>query len=130
MSEPSSISNQLDLSELDNSVNPRNSTVGTRRSFVILVAAITVSWLIVAFATRAIENLFFIKLKFNGESFWQTLFITIIIALFFFAIVWTIDQYSIENETRGQLESRILEFDGPVSFRDFNLPRSNVVFST
>lgn len=106
-----------------------STRVSQRKAFTFLVFAIIISWIVVALFTRAIENLFYNKLKFNGESFWQSLFVAIIVGGFFLALIWTIDSYNIIKEQPDPFTNRILEFDGPLTSRDFSVPDPIVIFS-
>ena len=129
MSEPNP-----DWPSLDSNPNQLNTISGTtkrggRIGFAALVGAIIISWIVVAFFTRSIENLFFIKLKFDGESFWQTFFVAIVIAIFFLGVVWTIEANNVQGETNDASVNRIVEFDAPLAFRDLGESPSNIVFS-
>ncbi len=105
--------------KLDLKYDP-NFHTSEKINFVTIIILIVISWIIVAFWTRALENLFFIYGKFNGESFWQTLMIAIFITILFISLVWTIESYTTINVPKNETSERIIRFGSLLSTKDFN----------
>lgn len=108
----SSRDNKLDLN-----YNPRPQT-SEKANFVTIIILIVISWIIVAFWTRSLENLFFIHGKFNGESFWQTFMIAIFITVIFIALIWTIESYTKIKVPENDINKRVIRYGSLISTAD------------
>lgn len=97
-------------------INSNQRTEQTKRSeqinFVTIVLAIIISWIIVAFWTRTLENLFYIKIGFDGESFWQSLLVATLITVFFIGLIFMLQNYSLLRQPTDPLQQRISRFGG------------------
>lgn len=77
------------------------TTTGSESSelnFITIVLAIIISWILVALWTRTTENLFFVHLGFDGESFWQSLLVTIAVTVIFFVFIFFYNRISNRNQ--------------------------------
>lgn len=105
-------------------MDTNQSSGPTQRSdqinFITIVLAIIISWIIVAFWTRTLENLFYIKIGFDGESFWQSLLVAILITVFFIGLIAMLQKYNLLRQPKDPLQQRISRFGGLISPSDFN----------
>lgn len=71
-------------------------TVGNNEvTFIGVYIAIIFSWVAVSFASRMLENLSFSQLGLNGNSFWHSLLVFIVLTIIFVSTVWVVDQYKL-----------------------------------
>ena len=87
---------------------PTNMSVDQNASsevtFITVVLAIVVAWILVALWTRAIENFSFGTLKLDGDSAWHALIVAITVTVVFLVTIWMIDQFGL---VPGGLETEI-----------------------
>lgn len=107
---------QLSNNQLKRSGNSNSE----RLSFVAIVIAIVISWILVAFWTRALENLFYVNIGFDGESFWQTLLVAVMLSIFFFALVWFLQSFDAVKGSESKFETRLTDYGGLLIPEDFN----------
>ena len=91
-------------------------------TFITIVLAIVIAWILVAVWTRVIENLAFGTLGLNGDSFWHAVIVAIVVTVLFLVFVWVIDQYRI---VPGSLTAEVERIDAPIAREDTeigNLP--------
>ena len=90
-------------------------------TFITVVLAIVIAWILVALWTRVIENLAFGTLGLNGDSFWHAFIVAIVFSVIFIIFVWMIDRYRL---VPGTLSAEVEGFDSPVTRADEvdNLP--------
>jgi len=86
--------------------NVSGSQANSEITFITVVLAIVVSWILVALWTRVIENFTFGTLHLNGDSSWHALIVAFTITVIFLVTVWMIDKYGIipnglETEIEG-----------------------------
>lgn len=107
--------------QLSNNQLKKSGNSNTERlSFVAIVIAIVISWILVAFWTRVLENLFYVNIGFDGESFWQTLLVAVMLSVFFFALVWFLQSFDAIKESESKFETRIADYGGLLIPQDFN----------
>lgn len=97
---------------IDTSNNGSNNT--SEFNFIVIVIAIVISWILVAFWTRTFENLFFVHWGFDGESFWQTLLVALALSVIFFAFIF------FYNRVQGSDELEEDVFGTPIGAGDEN----------
>jgi len=105
---------------INNNINNNLSGNSNRISFIAIVIAIIISWILVAFWTRALENLFYVKLGFDGESFWQTLLVALMLSIFFFALVWFLESLDSIKTPTSQVQGRLVDYGALIIPNDFN----------
>ena len=93
----------------------RDEDAESEITFITIVLAIVIAWILVALWTRVIENLTFGTLGLNGDSFWHALIIAITITVIFFVVIWVIDKYQL---IRGDIEQDVEGLDSPLSSTD------------
>ena len=81
-------------------------------TFITVVLAIVVAWILVALWTRVIENITFGTLHLNGDSSWHAFIVAFTVTVIFLVTVWMIDQYGI---IPGGLETDIEGIESPVT---------------
>ncbi len=90
----------VDITSPLNPTNGNNSQI----TFISIVVAVTISFILIAFWTRVFENFAFGTLGLNGDLFWHALIVSIALTVIFFAAVWVIDQYQLIS---GSLEADV-----------------------
>ena len=73
--------------------NVSGSQTNSEVTFITVVLAIVVAWILVALWTRVIENFTFGTLHLNGDSSWHALIVAFTITVIFLVTVWMIDRY-------------------------------------
>ncbi len=81
-------------------------------TFITVVLAIVVAWILVALWTRVIENFTFGTLHLNGDSSWHALIVALTVTVIFLVTVWMIDRYGI---IPTGLEAEIEGIDSPTT---------------
>ena len=81
-------------------------------TFITVVLAIVVAWILVALWTRVIENFTFGTLHLNGDSSWHAFIVAFAVTVIFLVTVWMIDQYGI---IPSGLETDIEGLESPVT---------------
>ena len=99
---------------LNNITPPSDFQGNSEISFVTIVIAIVISWILVALWTRSLENLFYIKLGFNGDSFWQTTLVALIVTILFFVLIWFVDSYELVSSRSSGTDEEIESFGSPI----------------
>lgn len=97
------------------------SQTNSEVTFITVVLAIVVAWILVALWTRVVENFTFGTLHLNGNSSWHALIVAFTITVIFLATVWMIDRYGI---IPSGLETDIEGIESPAT-RGRNAIRNN-----
>ena len=99
---------------LGNITPPSDLQKNSEISFITIVVAIIISWILVAFWTRSFENLFYVKLGFDSDSFWQTTFVALSITIGFFVLIWFVDQYGLISNRGSDSQQELEAFGSPI----------------
>ena len=81
-------------------------------TFITIVLAIVIAWILVALWVRVIENLAFGAFGLNGDSFWHAFIVAIVFSVIFIVFVWMIDRYRL---VPGSLSAEIESIDSPIT---------------
>ncbi len=120
----------MTVEEGSTSVSLANSEI----TFITVVLAIVVAWILVALWTRVIENFTFGTLRLDGDSSWHALIVALTITVIFLVTVWMIDRYGIipnglEAEIEG-IDSSTVQGGSTITNNDLaNDSRRNQVFT-
>lgn len=100
---------------VDESTGPKDngsSQTNSEVTFITVVLAIVVAWILVALWTRVIENFTFGTLHLNGDSAWHALIVALTVTVVFIVTIWVVDQYGI---IPGGLETDIEGIESPAT---------------
>ena len=85
----------MDNNALSSTGGSQNDPNTSEVTFIGVYIAVIFAWVAVTFASRMLENLSFGQLGLNGNSFWNSTLVFVVITILFISTVWVIDQYDL-----------------------------------